>query len=264
MIRRADAFLAEYPGTSSESEARRWRNALVYRLDERDIQEARAYSARQPLNFQTRREHYQRYLDRHPAGGAFAKEAETALRTIAADWDKHDFRAVRDHFMSRPGDLKGLASHCRRYLTVHTDGKFRKSAVELLRWSERVAAPGEYRVVLRNGQFEKSVGRWFSKGPKLSVELEVNGVRYGPSTICYNRYDPEWDYEFPRRIRWKMGDAVVIRVTEHSWSDRLVVEIASDENDPLSLRLLTGEVGAGGHWLKFESDFALPVLPRIE
>jgi hypothetical protein len=264
LIRRADAFLSEYPGTSSESEARRWRDALVFRLDERDIQEARTYSARQPVNFQTRREHYQRYLERHPAGGAFTKEAETALRTIAADWDKHDFRAVRDHFVGRPGDLKGLAAHCRRYLAVHTEGKFRKSASELLRWSERVGAPGEYRVVLRNGQFEKSVGRWFSKGPKLSVELEVNGIRYGPSTICYNRYDPEWDYEFPRRIRWKMGDAIVIRVTEHSWSDRLVVEIASDENDPLSLRLLAGEVSAGGHWLKFESDFALPVLPKIE
>jgi hypothetical protein len=264
LVKRADAFLTEYSGTPSESEARHWRDALVYRLDERDIQEARTYSARQPLNFQTRREHYQRYLDRHPAGGAFTKEAESALRTIAVEWDKHDFRTVREHFLNQPGELKGLVSHCRRYLAVHADGKFRASASELLRWSERLGAPGEYRVVLRNGHFEPSVGRWFSRGPKLSVELEVNGVRYGPSTICYNRYDPEWDYEFPRRVRWKMGDAIVIRVTEHSWSDRVMIEIASDEKDPLSLRLLTGEVSAGGHWLKFESDFALPVLPKIE
>ena len=58
---------------------------------------ARNYSARQPLNFQTRREAYQRYLDRHP-GGASAAEARTAVVTIDADWDRHDFRAVRDHF----------------------------------------------------------------------------------------------------------------------------------------------------------------------
>lgn len=264
LVKRADAFLTEYPGSPYDSEARRWRDALVYRLDERDIQEARTYSARQPLNFQTRREHYQRYLDRHPAGGAFSKEAETALRTIATDWDKHDFRMVREHFVGNPADLPGIVAHCRRYLAVHPSGKFRSAAGDLLRWSERVSASGEYRVVLRSGQFEKNVGRWLSKGPKLSVELEVNGVRYGPSSICYNRYDPEWDYEFPRRVRWKLGEPLVIRVTEHSWSDRLLLEIASDDKDPLALRLLTGEVSVGSNWLKFESDFAVPVLPKIE
>jgi hypothetical protein len=237
---------------------------VLRRLDEQDIQAARAYSARNPLNFQTRREHYQRYLDKHPTGGAFTKEAEEALRAIALEWDKHDFRAVRDHYLKEPGNIVVLASHCRRYLAVHPGGKFKASATELLRWTERVSAPGEYKVVLRNGQFDKSVGRWFTRGPKLSVELEVGGIRYGPSTICYNRYDPEWDFEYPRRIRWKLGESVLIRVTDHNWSNKVVMEVSADPGDPLALRLLTGEVHSGGHRVKFTSDFALPVLPKIE
>jgi len=108
------------------------------------------------------------------------------------------------------------------------------------------------------------VDRWFTKGPKLSVEVEVNGVRHGPSTISYNKYDAEWDFEFPRRIRWQLGQQVVIRVTEHSWSDRVLLEISSDESDPLAFRLLSGDVEASGQRLTFSSDFALPVVPKIE
>lgn len=264
VVKLADRFLADFTGSAAEAEGRRCREAVLRRLDEQDIQAARAYSTRNPLNFQTRREHYQRYLDKHPTGGAFAKEAVGALQTIAVEWDKHDFRAVRDHYLKEPGNVAGLAALCRRYVAVHPAGKFKASATELLRWTERVAVPGEYRVVVRNGAFDKSVGRWFTRGPKLSVELDVNGVRYGPSTICYNRNDPEWDFEFPRRVRWKLGDAVVVRVTDHNWSDKVVMEAGSEPGDPLALRLLTGEVHAGGHRVQFSSDFALPVLPKIE
>jgi hypothetical protein len=264
LVKLADTFLAEYPGSALEEEARRCRTTFVHRLDEQDIQAARAYSARNPLNFQTRREHYQRYLDKHPAGGAFTKEADEALRLIAVDWDKHDFRAVRDHFVKDPGKVNGLAAHCRRYLNVHPQGKFKASATELLRWTERVSVPGEYKVVLHNGEFDKNVSRWFSRGPKLSVELEVNGIRYGPSTISYNRYDPEWDFEFPRRVRWKLGDSVVIRVTDHNWSNKVVMEVASEADDPLALRMLNGDVNSGAYRLTFKSEFAMPVLPKIE
>lgn len=264
IIQQADAFLVEFTGSRGESEARGYRQAAVLRLDEQDIQVARAYSARNPLNFQTRSEHYQRYLDRHPTGGAFTAEAQEALQRIASDWDKHGFRAVRDHFLKNPGDVATLAAHCRRYLAVHPQGKYKASAAELLRWSERVTAPGEYKVVLRSGTFDSSIGRWFSRGPKLSVELEVNGVRYGPSAIAMNRYDPEWNYEFPRRIRWKLGDTVVVRVKEHSWGDKTMVELWSADNDPLAMRLLTGEAAINDHRITFASDFALPVLPKIE
>src|SRR5262249_48397010 len=134
----------------------------------------------------------------------------------------------------------------------------------LLRWSERVTAPHEYRVVLRSGDFEHKLARYFSRGLDLSVELEVAGVRYGPSHSVPRRYDPHWDYEFPRPIRWKLGDPVRIRVTDHTWADRVVVEIASADGDPLALKLLTGEAWSGKNRLTFESDFALPTLPQIE
>jgi hypothetical protein len=263
LLAQSDRWLRLYPGNPQEADVRRRRDAYLARLDDRDIEAARAYSAREPLNFQTRREHYQRYLDRHP-DGASRPDAETALKAIEADWDKHDFRAVRDHFLAKPGETGELVARCRSYLAVHPQGMFKGAAEELLRWSERVTAPNSYRVTLRGGHFEKKIARFFSRGPDLSVELEVAGVRYGPSNITVNRYDPEWNYEFGRPVRWKLGDKVIIRVTDHDWRDRVVVEIASDDGDPLGMRLLSGEANSGPNRLAFESDFALPALPKIE
>jgi hypothetical protein len=263
LVAQADQLLSDYPEAGLEGKVRQRRDAYLRRIEERDIEAARNYSARQPLNFQTRREHYQRYRDRHPSG-VFASEAEAALQAIAADWDKHDFRAVRDQFVAKPGDIPELVARCRTYLAVHPQGQFAASATELLRWSERVTAVGEYRVILRNGQFERSIAPYFCRGPKLSVELEVNGVRYGPSQVVLNSCDPQWDYEFPRAIRWKLGDAVRIRVSEHSWKTAVALELASEDGEPLAMRLLTGEVWSGKNWLRFESDFKLPELPKIE
>jgi hypothetical protein len=262
LVAQADQFLRDYAESEHETDVRRRRSAYLHRLDERDMEFARNYSARQPFNFQTRREHYQRYLDRHPSG-AFVNEAESALRAIETDWDKRDFRAVRDHFLEHPGDIPEVVARCRSYLAVHPRGQFAPAATELLRWTERVTAPGEYRVVLKNGQFDRKLARYFSRGLSLSVELEVAGVRYGPSTIVSKRYDPEWDYEFPRRVCWKLGDPVRIRVTDHVYWDRVVLDLSSAD-DPLALRLLTGEVWAGNNRLTFASDFALPTLPKIE
>jgi hypothetical protein len=263
LISHVDRYLQDYPDSALEAEARRRRDAYLRRLDEQAIQEARDYSARSPLNFQTRCDHYQSYLDQHP-GGAFAREAESALRTIAADWDKHDFRTIRDLFQADPSDIPDLVTRCRGYLTVHPNGRFKAEATDLLRWTERVTAPGEYRVVLRDGRFDPSVARLFSRGPKLSVELEVNGVRHGPSSIIRNRYDPEWNFEYPRRIRWKMGDPVRIWVTEHSWKDRVVMDLSSTDGEPFAMKLLSGEVWSGQNHVTFESDFTMPRLPSIE
>ena len=127
-----------------------------------------------------------------------------------------------------------------------------------------MTAPNEYHVTLKGGHFEKSVARFFSRGPDLSVDLEVAGVRYGPSNITVNQYNPTWNYEFNRPVRWKLGDRVVIRVTDHDWKDRVVVEIASDDGDPLGMRLLAGEANSGPNRLTFESDFSVPTLPKIE
>jgi hypothetical protein len=262
-VERADRFLRDFADTSHESDVRRRRAACLLRLDERDLESARAYSAAQPLNFQTRRERYQRYLEHHP-DGAFAAEANEALKNIDADWDKHDFRAVRDHFQAHPGDVKELQVRCRSYLAVHPRGRFRDAAHDLLRWTERVTQPGAYRVVLKSGSFDRKVAHFFSRGPSLSVEIEVNGVRYGPSNIVARNYQPEWDYEFPRRVRWKLGDSVRIIVTDNYYWNRRVADISSEGNDPLAMRMLSGEVNSGKNSLMFESDFTMPAMPKIE
>jgi hypothetical protein len=263
LVAETDHFLRDFDGTPHADEVRRRRDTYLGRLDGRDIEFARNYSARQPLAFQTRRETYQHYLDKHP-GGTHAGEARAAIVAIDADWDRYDFRAVRDHFLAKPGDVAELVTRCRTYLAAHPQGKFRASAEELLRWSERVTAPQEYRVVLHKGTFDRSVARWISRGPQLSVELEVAGARYGPSPVVLRRYDPEWEYEFPRKVRWKLGDPVRVRVTEHCWSPRVVAEFASDDGDPLGLKMLTGQIWSGPNSLTFECDFALPKLPNIE
>ena len=262
-IEQADRFLRDFAGTSHETEVRRRRAAFVLRLDERDIEFARGYSASQPLNFQTRRERYQRYLELHP-DGAFAKEANAALTNIDTDWDKYDFRAVRDHFQSHPGDVKELQVLARSYLAVHPNGRFHTAARDLLRWTERVTQPGEYRVVLKSGSFDHKVAYFFSRGPSLSVVIEVNGVRYGPSNIVARNYQPEWNYEFPRRVRWKLGDSVRIIVTDNYYWNRGVGDVSSEETNPLAMRMLSGEIQVGKNSLTFESDFTMPVMPKIE
>ncbi len=262
-IEQADRFLRDFADTPHESEVRRIRTACLLRLDERDIEFARAYSAAHPLNFRTRRERYQLYLERHP-DGAFAAEANKALKNIDADWDRHDFRAVRDYFQANPGDVKELQTLCRSYLAVHANGRFCSAAHDLLRWTERVTQPGEYRVVLKNGSFDRKVAALVSRGPSLSVEIEVNGVRYGPSNIVPRNYQPEWNYEFPRRVRWKLGDSVRILVTDNYYWTRPLLDISSDANDPLAMLLLCGEVNVGRNSLTFASDFTMPAMPTIE
>ncbi len=263
LLTQAGQFLRDFPGSPRAAEVRQRQEMYGRRLDARDIEAARDYSARRPLNFQTRREHYQHYLDQH-AAGAFVAEAQATLCAIESDWDKHDFRAVRDHFLARPGDMPELVARCRTYQAVHPQGQFTPTAKELLRWSEQVTAPVDYRVVLRRGQFERRIAHFFSRGPDLSVELEVAGIRYGPSTIIANRYDPEWNYEFPRKIRWKLGDPVRIRVTDHDYWRRLVLDMAAPEGEPFAIRLLSGEAWSGKNYLTFASDFAMPALPPIE
>lgn len=264
LLAQADTFLRAHAGSVHDSEVRRRREAYVQRIDVRDIEAARTYSARQPLHFQTRREHYQRYLDKHAGGGSFIKEAETALRTIDREWDRHDFRAVREHFTHHAADLANLVARCRSYLSAHPTGRFVEPVNALLRFSDQVSVTREYRVTLRCGDFEKRVARYFSRGPDISVEIEVNGIRYGPSTIVANKYQPQWDYEFPRPVRWKLGDSVRILATDHDWKDRVIFDVASDENDPYALRLLNGGIYHGENTIWLECNFAVPELPAVE
>ena len=74
--------------------------------------------------------------------------------------------------------------------------------------------------------------------------IEVNGVRHGPSTIVSRSYDPEWNYAFPRPVRWKMGESVRVIVVDNYYWKRTV----SDETfeGPLAMQKLSGEVAAVG------------------
>ena len=263
LIEQADRFLREHGDTTLAADVQKRRQNYVQRLDERDIESARDYSAREPLSFHTRRERYRQYLERHTEG-AFVSEAKAAIDAIAVDWDRHDYRAVRDHFRDHPADVQELQARGRSYLAAHGQGQFREAVAGLLRWAERAAEPADYRVVLRSGHFERRIAWLLSRGPDLSVEIEVNGARYGPSNIVANRYDPVWDYEFPRRIRWKLGDPVRIRVYDHDYYKRLVLNVHSEANDALAFWMLSGEVLVGDNSLTFESDFRLPDLPPAE
>jgi hypothetical protein len=259
----ADRFLRDYGDTGQADAARKLRAAVLRRIDERDFEAARAYSAKEPLNFFTRRKHYQDYLSNHP-DGAFVKDAAQAILGVEAEWDKHDFRAVADHYHNRVGEVKELETRCRSYLALHPRGRFRASAEELLRWTEQVSQPHEYRVSLLRGAFASNTAAWASRGPYLSVEIEVNGVRHGPSNIVAKSYGPEWYYEFPRRVKWKLGDSVKIRVKDNYYWDRPIGEVASDPDDPVALRMLCGEVDVPKGKLQFECDFKMPVLPAVE
>src|SRR5262249_14574589 len=147
---------------------------------------------------------------------------------------------------------------------VHPQGRFRDSAQDVLRWTERVTQPGEYRVTLKNGSFDTGAAAWLSRGPDLSVDLEGNGVRCGPSNIVAPSYNPEWNYEFPRRIRWKLGDVVRITVTDNYYWKRTVLHTGNEDGDLLGMRLLSGDVEVDKYRLTFESDFTMPAMPKIE
>ncbi len=214
------------------------------------------------MNFQSRKDHYQEYLDRYPRG-AFASEAEQARQTIDREWDRHAFRKVRDHFQENPADLKELYALCRDYLDRHEHGRYAQDARKLLRWIERVRGEGEYKVTLKSGSFDSQSAAYFSR-LNLSVELEVNGVTYGPSTIAKRTSEPEWAYAFPRPIRWKVGDRVRIKVTDHYYWRRTILDFSSEDKDALAMKMLSGTVSSGKHSLVFESDFNMPVLPSLE
>ncbi len=262
LVTQADSFLREFPGLPQESAVRTQREKFLERIDELDFEGAQSYSSANPLNFQTRRERYLTYLEQHPQG-AHVQQAAEALAAIERDWDRHDFRPVYDLWKEKPSDLKELTARCQHYLLVHRNGRYYQHALELLHWAEQICSEREYKVVLKQGSFDKGIARWLSRGPDLSVEIEVGGVKYGPSQVIGNNYTPEWNYEFPRPVRWKLGDPVIIRVSDHDYWKKVVVEINSGE-DPLGMNLLSTSVTSGANSLVFESDFRMPTLPALD
>jgi hypothetical protein len=270
LIEKVDGFLSTYAGTaaavkaaSRRAEYVRQRDEALRRQQEQVLEAARSYSAKNPLEFMSRIKEYQKYLSTYP-GGTFEKDARDAIAAIEVDWDRYDFRQVRDHYQEHAGDVKELATRCRYYMAAHEKGRFAESARSLLRWTEQVTEARDYKVVLKSGSFDpKSVG-WLSRGLYLSVELEVAGARYGPSTISSRTCTPDWDYEFPRRVRWKLGDKVRIIVTDHYYWNRVILDYSTPDDALVGMMNLSGDVAVGVHRLTFESDFNMPVLPKIE
>lgn len=264
LIDRSQELLKKHEGLSNVEKIRQRHESYVSRLDHHDFEIARNYSVHNPLNFQTRRERYQTYLDRHPQGVLLSK-ANEAIKSLERAWDNHDFRAVRDHFQNKPKELDELTAKCERYQLVHPTGRYVAKAKELLRWVARIKGQREYKVTLVGGEFHiGKTRRWYTKGPDLALTIEVNGERHGPSNIVVNSYYPQWKYEFPRPIRWKVGDRVRIIVTDFDYWNVKVLDYTSDANDPFALRLLSGHNNLDGHKLHFTSDFWLPTMPEIE
>ncbi len=263
-VERARQFLAEHGDSPSRPEVQHRLDLYLRRLDEDGIERARDYSRRFPSQFAARIEHYEEYLRAHHAGGRFISEAMESKDRILREWDVSAYRQAYDHLVAHPDDVAEVARRLREYLRDQPEGRYVADARRYLEWWDKVSVPGQYRVTLRRGEVEPTVGKYLSgAGPDLGVVIEVAGTVYGPSSVIKDSYRPIWDYTFPRPITWKLGDPVMIRLIDYDWSATEVYTLSSRHGDPLAIRLLAGTVKpsrGGKTTLVFASDFAMPTL----
>ena len=268
LIDRSQQFLAEHPRSQWRGEVERRIDDYARKLDDADIDRARQYSKQYPTNFATRIQRYGDYLKKHTSAGRYISEATEARDRILREWDTYTYRLAYDHLAAHPDDVSEVARRLREYLHDHPEGRYVADARRYLEWWDKVSVPRDYRVKLRRGEVDPSVGKYLGGGgPDLGVIIEVGGVVHGPSPVVRNTHRPIWDYTFPRPIRWKLGDPVSIRILDYDWSDNTVYVLNSRKGDPLAMRLLSGTVkpSKGGRTsLVFESDFAPPQLSRPE
>jgi GTPase SAR1 family protein len=264
LIERARQFLAEHADSPSRAEVQRRLDGYLRRLDEQDIARARDYSRQFPSHFAARIERYREYLTAHQSGGRFLSEAIEAKDRILHEWDVYAYRQAYDHLTAHPDDVAEVARRLREYLRDQPDGRFVDDVRRYLQWWDKVSVPGQYKVTLRRGEVEPSVGKYFSgSGPDLGVVIEVAGTTYGPSSVIRDSRKPIWDYTFPQPITWKLGDPITIRLIDYDWSASDVYVLTSRQGDPLAMRLLTGTIKpakGGKTTLVFASDFAMPHL----
>jgi hypothetical protein len=266
-IESARAFLDQHPNSALRPEAEALLNQAIRRVDEAGIQAARNFSRNYPTNFATRRRKYEEYLEAHPQGGAFVREALDALARIDRDRDTYTYRKAFDHARTYPADIPVIARLLQTYLDTVPDGRFAPAARQYVEWWGRIQTPQDYRVTLLRGRVETTTGKYFSGGgPNLAVKIWVGGIEYGPSSIAPNTFDPVWNHTFARPVRWKYGDPVSIRILDYDWSSSGtgVFRINSPKGDPLAMKLLSGTVrpsGGGRTELEFRSDFKVPPLP---
>jgi hypothetical protein len=267
-IERARHFLADHLESPSRQEVERRLDEYLHRLDESDIDKAREYSRQFPAHFAARIERYQEYLKAHQTGGRFISEAVEAKDHIFHEWDVSAYRQAFDHLVAHPDDVSEVARRLREYLRDQPEGRYAADAQRYLAWWDKVSVPSPYRVTLRRGEVEPSVGKYLSgSGPDLGVVIEVAGAVYGPSSVIKDSYRPVWDYTFPQPITWKFGDPITVRLIDYDWSATDVYTLSSRQGDPLAMRLLSGTIkpAKGGRTtLVFASDFAMPTLSAPE
>lgn len=266
LIAQTQNWLALHPDSPLRAQVLSLQNRFADRLDRDDIDKAREYSRAYPARFQNRIDRYRDYLAAHKNGGKFVREALEAQDRVREDWDVYAYRQAYDHWVAHPNDLAEIARGLREYLRLHPDGRFARVARDYLTWWEKVSTAGEYRVVLKRGEVEPTVGKYLAGGgPDLSVVVEVAGVVHGPSPIIPDSRAPNWNYAFPKPIRWKLGDPVTVRLIDNDWSPTEIYVLHSPQGDPLAIRLLSGSIKpakGGKTTLVFSSDFQLPRLPK--
>ena len=268
LIDQARQFGSEHPDSRLRPEVDQLLDGFVKTLDDRDIAKARDFSKANPTDFARRIDRYGDYLKAHQNGGQYISEATEAKDQILRAWDLDTYRRAYDHLVAHPNDIAEVARQLRDYLAQHPEGKRAEVARRYLAWWDQISVPHDYHVTLRSGTFDPKLGSTFGGAPDLGVAVEVAGATYGPSPVIRNNYKPIWQYRFPRPIRWKLGDPVAVRVTDHGyWSDHDVVNLRSKKDDPLAIRLLSGTIRptkGGTTTIVFDSDFNEPTLPRPE
>ncbi|MDX2038805.1 MAG: hypothetical protein SFX72_19315 [Isosphaeraceae bacterium] len=266
MIDRARRFIADHPESLYRNEVEQLVSRFSRTADDRDIEEARRFSRENPTRYQARIDRYRAYMKAHAVEGRYLREASDACERILGDWDISTYRLAYDHFSAHPDDLAQVASRLKDYMERHPQGRFVQAAKAFLDWWDRVSVPNEYRVTLLRGEFDPSIGKYVAGGgPDLRVTLEVAGKTYGPAPVIPNEHKPIWRYTFDRPIVWKSRDPISIKVVDQDWWDTTVIQLNSDKNDPLSIRLLSGAIKpskGGPTVLHFASDFVMPELPK--
>jgi TolA-binding protein len=260
-----DGFLRDHAESVYRSEALELRAELIRRIDDSDIERARSLEREQPSNFAARRQRFQEYLKIHSTGGRHVAEALDAIERADRERETHLYRVAFDHARAHPDDVATVAAHLREYLEIYPNGHHAADAKVYIEWWERISNPNDYTVTLRSAEIDPAVTKVLAgAGPNLSVELWVNGIKYGPSPIVPDSAQPIWDYTFARKIRWRMGEPVVIRIIDNDWGQSYIQRFESRPDDKLAMKLLAGKIAAakgGKNSITFRSDFAIPTLP---
>lgn len=270
IVEKAVAFLDAHAESTWRSEVERLMEEALGRIDLGDIQRARDFSRQFPTNFATRLGRYQAYLNAHQGGGKYTREALDAIEKIERERDVYAYRQAYDHAQAHGDDVAEIARRLRSYLEVNPQGRFAEAAKDYVAWWDKISTPSPYRVTLLRGEVEPDVAKYLSGGgPDLAVAIWVGGVKYGPSAVAPNSYQPIWNYTFPQPIIWKYGDPVNIQILDFDWSTSgtRVFQLRSPKDDPLALRFLANEITptkGGKTRLVFRSDFRVPDLPRPE